>query len=143
VEIIIPLRLEVPDTPIAFADLETRVQDAGRAALRALYSAAWVAQLALSVADPCPQCGGTDTRAAGTKPRRSETPAGAVTVPRPRRQCLACGGRFRPGDDRLRTALGGGQLSPALRHLAVVCGADPGGAPAVPAGGDGARPAAR
>lgn len=122
-EIMIPLRLELPDTPLAFADLEARVQEAGRAALRALYATAWVAQLALSAADPCPHCGGPDTRAAGTKPRRIETPVGAVSVPRPRRQCLACGRRFQPGDHRLQAALGGGQLSPALRHLAAVCGA--------------------
>jgi hypothetical protein len=108
---------------MAFADLETRVQEAGRAALRAAYAAAYVAQLALAAADPCPRCGGADTRAAGRKPRRIETPVGAVTVPRPRRQCAACGRRFQPGDDRLRAALGDGQLTPALRELAALCGA--------------------
>jgi uncharacterized protein UPF0236 len=123
VEIIIPLRLEVPDAPIAFADLARCVQDAGRAAVRAAYAAAWVAQLSLSAAAPCPHCGHTDTHAAGRKPRRIETPVGAVTICRPRRQCAACGRRFQPGDDRLRAALGGGQLSPALRELAVLCGA--------------------
>jgi hypothetical protein len=123
VEIIVPLRLDLPDTAIAFADLETRVEEAGRAALRAAYAAAWVAQLALSAADPCPHCGSAASRAAGTKPRRIETPVGAVTVPRPRRRCAGCGRRFQPGDARLREALGGGQCSPALRELAALCGA--------------------
>jgi hypothetical protein len=63
------------------------------------------------------------TRAAGRKPRRIETPVGAVTVRRPRRQCLVCRRRFQPGAERLREALGGGQGSPALRELAALCGA--------------------
>jgi hypothetical protein len=123
VEIIIPLRLCLPDDPIAFADLEARVQEAGRAAVRAAYAAAWEAQATLAAGDPCPHCGGTATRAAGRKPRRIETPVGAATVARPRRRCLACGRRFQPGDDRLREALAGGQLSPALRELVALCGA--------------------
>lgn len=122
-EIIIPLRLVLPDAPVSFAEVEARVSAAGRAAVRAAYAAAWEAQAALAMADPCPQCGQAATLAAGRKPRRIETPAGAVTVARPRRQCLACGRRFQPGDDRLRAALGGGQLSPALREVAVLCGA--------------------
>jgi hypothetical protein len=36
--------------------------------------AAWTAQAALSVADPCPHRGGAGTRAAGRTPRRIETP---------------------------------------------------------------------
>jgi hypothetical protein len=119
----IPLRLVLPDTPVAFADLETCVGEAGRAAIRAAYALAWTAQASLAAADPCPHCGGTETRAAGHKPRRIETPFGAVTIPRPRRQCAACGRRFQPGDDRLRLAFGGGQCSPALREVAALCGA--------------------
>lgn len=122
-EIIIPLRLVLPDDPIPFADLEARVQEAGRGAVRAAYAAALEAHAARAAADPCPRCGGEATRAAGRKPRRIETPVGAVTVRRPRRQCLVCRRRFRPGDERLREALGGGQCSPALRDLAALCGA--------------------
>jgi hypothetical protein len=123
VEIIIPLRLELPDDPLPFADLEARVQEAGRVAVRAAYAAAFEAQATQALADPCPHCGGTATRATGRKPRRIETPVGAVTVRRFRRQCLGCRRRFQPGDDRLREALGGGQCSPALRDLAALCGA--------------------
>lgn len=122
-DLIIPLRLVLPDEPISFADLEARVQEAGRAALRAAYAAGWEAQAALAVAEPCPSCGNPESRAVGAKPRRIETPAGAVTIHRPRRQCVTCQRRYQPGDDRLRAAFGGGQCSPALRELAVVCGA--------------------
>jgi uncharacterized protein UPF0236 len=123
VEIIIPLRLVLPDAPVPFAEVEARVGEAGRAATRAAYAAAWEAQAALAAGHPCPHCGAAATRAAGRKPRRIETPFGAATVARPRRQCVACGRRFQPGDDRLREALGGGQLGPALRELAALCGA--------------------
>jgi hypothetical protein len=123
VEIIIPLRLVLPDDPIPFAELEARVQEAGRAAVRAAYAAALEAHAAQAASDPCPRCGGATTRAAGRKPRRIETPVGAVTFRRPRRQCLVCRRRFQPGDDRLHDALGGGQCSPALRELAAVRGA--------------------
>jgi hypothetical protein len=123
VEIIIPLRLVLPDAPASFAAVEACVQEAGRAAIRAAYAAAWVAQATLAAADPCPWCGDTTTHAAGAKPRRIETPFGAVTVPRPRRRCAGCGRRFQPGDARLREALGGGQCSPALRELAAIAGA--------------------
>jgi hypothetical protein len=87
VELIIPLRLVLPDEPIAFADVEARVCAAGRTALQAAYAAAWVAQATLTMSDPCPHCGAHETRPAGHKPRRIETPVGAVTVARPRRQC--------------------------------------------------------
>jgi hypothetical protein len=123
VEIIIPLRLVLPDTPSSFAQVETCVHQAGRTALRAAYAAAWEAQAALVLDDPCPRCGGANTRAGGTKSRRIETPVGAVTMRRPRRQCLSCQQRFQPGDDRLHEALGGGQLTPALRELVALCGA--------------------
>jgi hypothetical protein len=123
VEIIIPLRLVLPDTPSSFAQIETCVHQAGRTAIRAAYAAAWEAQAALAIDDPCPRCGATDTRAVGIKARRIETPVGAVTMRRPRRQCLHCQRRFQPGDARLRDALGGGQLTPALRELVALCGA--------------------
>ena len=122
-EIMIPVPLVVPDEPMAFAQVEQIVLEWGRRVTRAAVAAAWEAQAALGAAAPCPRCGAPATRAAGRKPRRIETPVGVVTLHRPRRQCLGCGRRFQPGDDRLQAAVGNGQLSPALRELAAVCGA--------------------
>ena len=107
-DFMIPLRLVLPGAPIPFAEVEARVEEAGRAAIRAAYAGALVAQAALSAADPCPHCENPATRAVGTKPRRIESPAEAVTVRRPRRQCTRYGRRFQSGDGRLREALGAG-----------------------------------
>ena len=107
-DFMIPLRLVLPGAPIPFAEVEARVEEAGRTAIRAAYAGALVAQAALSAADPCPHCENPATRAVGTKPRRIESPAEAVTVRRPRRQCTRYGRRFQSGDGRLREALGAG-----------------------------------
>ena len=121
-QVMIPVPLVLPETPIAFAEVEALVEAWSRAATQAAHALAWAAQAALEAEAPCPRCGGV-TVAAGHKPRRIETMAGGVTVHRARRRCPGCGRCFQPGDDRLRAALGTGQLTPRLREVVVLCGA--------------------
>lgn len=121
-ELMIPATLELPATPLSLAELETRIVAFGHQVMREALRCAWAAQAPGRSDVPCPGCGSTARRAAGTKPRKLETRFGAVWLPRRRYRCLACARHFQPDDAVLRLALGGGRLSPGLREMVALCG---------------------
>lgn len=122
-EVMIPVRLELPDTPLGLGALETLVHAWGQAVTRQALAEAWAAQAPLRGDGGCPGCGGPASTRAGHKPRRVETLFGPVTLARQRRRCAGCGRCFQPDDVGLAAALGAGRLTPAARDLAAWCGA--------------------
>lgn len=122
-EVMITVPLVVPDGPLGIGALEAQVEEWGRRVMRQGLIAAWVAQTELRPAGTCPACGAEESRPAGHKGRRVETVFGAVTLPRQRRRCTACGRHYQPDDALLVPEVGTSQISPHLRELLVLCGA--------------------
>ena len=122
-EVMIGVPLVLADAPLGVHALEERVADWGRQVMRQAMATAWAAQAALRPAGACPACGERESRPAGAKARQVETVFGRVVLPRQRRRCAGCGRHYQPDDAVLAPELGGGQLSPALRELTVLCGA--------------------
>lgn len=125
-ELMIACPLVLPDGEQDLAQLEATVHAWGLALQRQALAHGWAAQAAQRAAHrpaaPCPQCGGTDLRPAGSKPRQVETVFGPVWLPRRRVRCQGCGRRHQPDDALLRPVLGNGRCTPALRELAASCG---------------------
>jgi hypothetical protein len=123
VELMIACPLVLPDGGQDLAQLEAAVHAWGLDLQRQALAQGWAAQAALRPAAPCPHCGGTELRPAGSKPRQVETVFGPVWLPRRRVRCQECGHRHQPDDAVLRPVLGNGRCTPALRELAASCGA--------------------
>lgn len=122
-EVMIAVPLVVPEAALSVGELEARVEEWGRRAMREAMAAAWAAQAAVRPVGPCPACGEAASHPAGSKARRVETLFGPVALPRRRRRCGRCGRHYQPDDAVLAPAVGGGRLSPHLREVAVLCGA--------------------
>lgn len=115
--------LVLPEAEQDLAQLEATVHAWGLDLQRQALAQGWAAQAARRSAAPCPHCGGTALRPAGSKPRRVETVFGPVWLPRRRVRCQGCGRCHQPDDARLAPVLGQGCCTPALRDLAASCGA--------------------
>lgn len=122
-ELMIAEPLVLPETPLDVAELEEEVRAWGRRVQQQAFAAAWTAQAAVRPPVPCPSCGETDARPAGTKPRKVETTFGPVWLARQRQRCRVCGRHFQPDNAVLGPALGAGQATPVLRELAAQAGA--------------------
>lgn len=122
-ELMVACPLVLPDSPLDLAQLETAVHAWGLTIQRQALCQAWQAQGKVRPSAPCPQCGGTALRPAGSKPRQVETVFGPVGLPRQRVCCRGCGRHFQPDDAGLTPLLGRGRCTPALRELAASCGA--------------------
>jgi hypothetical protein len=123
VELMIACPLVLPEAEQDLAQLEAAVHAWGLDLQRQALAHGWAAQAAQRSAAPCPHCGGTALRPAGSKPRRVETVFGPVWLPRRRVRCQGCGRRHQPDDALLAPVLGHGCCTPALRDLAASCGA--------------------
>lgn len=115
--------LVLPDAGQDLAQLESAVHAWGLGLQQQALARAWAAQAARRPVVPCPHCGETALRPAGSKPRRVETVFGPVWLPRRRMCCQGCGHHHQPDDALLRPVLGNGRCTPALRELAASCGA--------------------
>lgn len=115
--------LVLPEAEQDLAQLEAAVHAWGLDLQRQAFAQGWAAQAARRAAVPCPHCGGTALRPAGSKPRRVETVFGPVWLPRRRVHCQGCGRCHQPDDAVLAPVLGPGCCTPALRDLAASCGA--------------------
>lgn len=118
-QITVSLMVEIPASA-DINEIETRVQTAGRAAMRqAVQQAvrAWEKEHSR-----CPHCGSELGRSAGTRRRVIQTSFGRIDLALSRRRCQSCGRRFRPAESCLRT-LAAGQVTAQLRHLSVLAGA--------------------
>jgi Uncharacterised protein family (UPF0236) len=122
VELMVACPLVLPDSPLDLAQLEAAVHAWGLEIQQQALAQAWQAQAALRPAAPCPQCGGTDLRRAGHKPRHVETCFGPVRLSRPRVCCRGCRRHSQPDDAVLASVLGQGRCTPALRELVTNCG---------------------
>jgi len=122
-ELMIPLPLTVPDTPLSLDELETAVHQWGLAVQQHALALAWQAQAALRPTAPCPHCQAQCQRPAGSKARRIETRFGPVRLVRRRLRCRGCGRHFQPDDAALGALLGAGRCTRSLRELAAQCGA--------------------
>jgi hypothetical protein len=122
-ELMIPLPLTLPDTPLALDQLEQVVHTWGLAIQQAALALAWQAQAALRPPVPCPDCHGTRQQRAGSRVRTVETGFGPVRLGRARVRCSGCGRHFQPDDPTLDATLGTGRCTPGLRALAAQCGA--------------------
>jgi len=123
VELMIACPLVLPDGGQDLAQLEAAVHAWGLGLQRQALAQGWAAQAARRPVAPCPHCGGTQLRPAGSKPRQVETVFGPVWLPRRRVRCQGCGRHHQPDDVVLRPVLGNGRCTPALRELAASCGA--------------------
>ena len=122
-ELMIPCPLVLPDEPLALPELEAHVHAWGRLIQQQALATAWAAQAGQRPSGPCPHCQSADLRSAGTKLRKVETLFGPVRLPRRRVRCATCGRSHQPDDAGLRSVLGAGQCTPAVRDLAAICGA--------------------
>jgi hypothetical protein len=115
--------LRLPEVALDLPALEAAVHAWGVRLQREALARAWAAQAARRPPAPCPQCGGTALRPAGSKPRQIETGFGPVALPRQRVRCGDCGRHHQPDDAVLTPILGAGRCTPARRELAASCGA--------------------
>lgn len=122
-ELMIPLSLTLPDTPLPLDQLEEAVDVWGLAIQRAALALAWQMQAALRPAVPCPACQSAQHQRAGSRPRGVETRFGPVRLRRARVRCRGCGRHFQPDDAALDATLGAGRCTPTLRALVAQCGA--------------------
>lgn len=122
-ELMIPLPLIVPDTPLSLDQLEEAVHRWGLAIQRHALARAWQAQAALRPPVPCPGCQSERQQRAGSRIRTVETRCGPVRLRRARVCCRGCGRHFQPDDAALDATLGAGRCTPSLRALAAQCGA--------------------
>lgn len=122
-ELMIPLPLTLPDTPLSLDQLEEAVHVWGLAIQQAALALAWQMQAALRPAVPCPACQSKQHQRAGSRPRTAETRFGPVRLRRARVRCQGCGRHFQPDDAALDATLGAGRCTPLLRALAAQCGA--------------------
>jgi hypothetical protein len=122
-ELMIPLPLTLPDTPLPLDRLEERVYEWGLAIQQAALALAWQAQAALRLPVACPACRSDRQQRAGRRMRRVETRFGPVSLQRARMRCQGCGRHFQPDDAALDATLGTGRCTPLLRGLAAQCGA--------------------
>jgi len=122
-QLMIPLPLTLPDTPLSLDEMEAAVHQWGLAVQQHALAHAWQAQAALRPTAPCPHCQSHHHRAAGSKARRIETRFGPVRLVRRRLCCRGCGRHFQPDDAALGALLGAGQCTRMLRELAAQCGA--------------------
>lgn len=122
-ELMIPLPLIVPDTPLPLDQLEERVHEWGLAMQQAALALAWQAQAALRSPIVCPTCDDVRQQRAGSRVRTVETRFGPVRLRRARMRCVGCGRHFQPDDAALDAILGSGRCTPVLRALAAQCGA--------------------
>ncbi|GAC1645216.1 MAG: hypothetical protein NVS4B2_34770 [Chloroflexota bacterium] len=122
-ELMIPLPLVLPDTPLALDQLEESVHHWGLAIQQAALALAWQAQAALPPALPCPCCHSEQQQRAGSRRRTVETRFGPVRLRRARVRCRECGRHFQPDDATLDATLGAGRCTPLLRALVAQCGA--------------------
>jgi len=122
-ELMIPLPLIVPDTPLPLDQLEERVHQWGLVIQQAALALAWQAQAALRPPVACPTCPAARQQRAGSRVRTVETRFGPVSLRRARMRCQGCGRHFQPDDAVLDVTLGAGRCTPLLRALAAQCGA--------------------
>nr|MBF6592372.1 hypothetical protein [Ktedonobacterales bacterium] len=105
------------------SQVEERVPQAGRAAMRGALAAAMRACEEQHVA--CPRCGassGEQIRSHGTKRRVVLTRCGRVDLHMRRLRCLACGQQFRPSQPCLAD-LGAANVTPELAAACALAGA--------------------
>jgi Uncharacterised protein family (UPF0236) len=122
-ELMIPLPLILPDTPLSLDQLEEAVHTWGLAIQQRALARAWQAQAALRPPVACPACHGERQQRAGSRIRTVETRCGPVRLRRARVRCQGCGRHFQPDDAALEATLGAGRCTPLLRGLAAQCGA--------------------
>ena len=122
-QLMIPLPLTLPDTPLSLDEMEAAVHQWGLTVQQHALARAWQAQATLRPPAPCPRCQSNQQRPAGSKTRRIETRFGPVRLVRRRLCCQGCGRYFQPDDAALGTLLGAGQCTRMLRELAAQCGA--------------------
>ena len=122
-ELMIPLPLILPDTPLSLDQLEETVHVWGRAIQQHALARAWQAQAALRPPVACPACHGARQQRAGSRIRTVETRCGPVRLRRARVCCRECGRHFQPDDAALDVLLGAGRCTPSLRALVAQCGA--------------------
>lgn len=122
-QLMIPLPLVLPDTPLPLDQLEEAVHTWGLAIQQAALALAWQAQAALRPPVPCPACRDVRQQRAGSRVRTVETRFGPVRLRRARVRCRGCGRHSQPDDAALDATLGGGRCTLPLRSLVAQCGA--------------------
>ncbi|MCA1597470.1 MAG: ISKra4 family transposase [Chloroflexi bacterium] len=122
-ELMIPLPLTLPDTPLSLDQLEAAVHVWGLAIQQAALALVWQMQATLRPAVACPACQSEQRQRAGSRPRTVETRFGPVRLQRARVRCRGCGRHFQPDDAPLDAMLGAGRCTPTLRALVAQCGA--------------------
>lgn len=122
-QLMIPLPLTLPDTPLSLDQLEQAVHVWGLAIQQAVLALVWQMQAALRPAVPCPACRCAQHQRAGSRPRGVETRFGPMRLRRARVRCRGCGRHFQPDYATLDATLGAGRCPPLLRALVAQCGA--------------------
>jgi len=110
-ELMIPLPLIVPDTPLSLDQLEEAVHRWGLAIQQHALARAWQAQAALRPPVACPDCHDGRQQRAGSRIRTVETLCGPVRLRRARVRCRGCGRHFQPDDAVLDATRGAGPVS--------------------------------
>ena len=121
-ELMIPLPLTVPDTPLSLDELEERCISGGSLSSKPP-SPAHGRRRRRCVPTPPARTASRPAAAAGSRSAAVETRFGPVRLARARVRCRGCGRHFQPDDAALKPLLGAGQCTPMLRELAAQCGA--------------------
>ena len=117
--VIVSLKIALDATPTTLSQLESQIEEAGRAAMKAALQQA----IRGIQAQPnrCPRCGSNQFHTQGTKRRVLLTRFGRVEVPLQRLRCQTCRLLFRPAE-RCLAEVKGHNITPALRDLAALVG---------------------
>jgi hypothetical protein len=113
------LKIVLDATATTLSQMESQIEEAGRAAMKAALKQAIRGIEAQQ--SRCPACGSDQFQTQGTKRRVLLTHFGRVEVPLQRLRCQACHLLFRPAE-RCLAEVKGHNITPELRDLAALVG---------------------